>query len=139
MNGINRKPELREAVFLILFRADNYDREGFEEQADDFLADEDCFTAKEKDSVKDNALAIYDKLGALDGYIDTFAEGWKTRRMAKSDLTALRLACFEIRYDESIPVAASINEAVELAKNYGGENSGSFVNGVLARAVKDEQ
>ena len=56
--------------------------------------------------------------------------------MAKVDLTILRLAVYEIKYDDTIPTKVSINEAVELAKKYGTEKSGSFVNGVLSRIIK---
>ena len=53
--------------------------------------------------------------------------------MAKVELTLIRLAVYEIRYEEDIPTGVAINEAVELAKSYGEENSPAFVNGVLAR------
>ena len=53
--------------------------------------------------------------------------------MAKVELTILRLAVYEIRYDEDIPTSVAINEAVELAKKFGQKESGSFVNGILAR------
>ena len=75
----------------------------------------------------------------LDSILEACSIGWKVKRMAKVDLTILRLACYEIRFDESVPVATAINEAVELAKNYGEESSPSFINGVLAKVAKDEQ
>ena len=59
--------------------------------------------------------------------------------MTKTDLTAIRLALYEIAYDEAIPDKVAINEAVELAKKYGGDESGSFVNGVLARLVNSDR
>ena len=59
--------------------------------------------------------------------------------MSRVDLTILRLACYEIQYDDNVPVSTAINEAVELAKSYGEENSPSFVNGILAKVVKNEQ
>ena len=61
------------------------------------------------------------------------AVGWKTQRMGKVDLTIIRLALYEILYDEDIPTGVAINEAVELAKRYGTDESPSFVNGVLAK------
>ena len=79
------------------------------------------------------------KLPELDARIDSAAEGWKTDRMTKTDLTAIRLALYEIEYDETIPDKVAINEAVELAKKYGGDESGSFVNGVLARLVNSDR
>ena len=62
---------------------------------------------------------------------DQTAEGWKTARMNKVDLTILRLAVYEMRWDDDVPEGVAINEAVELAKRFGGDSSSSFVNGVL--------
>ena len=61
------------------------------------------------------------------------AKGWKTSRMGKVDLTIIRLAVYELKYEEDIPTGVAINEAVELAKKYGTDTSSSFVNGVLAK------
>ncbi len=78
-------------------------------------------------------------LSELDGKVNEATEGWTTRRMSKTDLAILRLALYEISYDETVPESVSINEAVELAKRYGGDESGSFVNGVLGRIVSPEK
>ena len=59
--------------------------------------------------------------------------GWKTGRMNKADLTILRLAVYEMKWDEDIPVKVAINEAVELAKKYSSDEGPSFINGVLAK------
>ena len=67
------------------------------------------------------------------------SKGWKTSRMNKVDLTILRLAFYEILWDEDVPQSVAINEAVELAKKFGGNDSSSFVNGVLARLVKQQK
>ena len=68
-----------------------------------------------------------------------YEKGWSTDRMAKADLAILRLACYEMYDDADIPVKVAINEAVELAKKYGSDESGSFVNGVLARLVRSNE
>ena len=60
-------------------------------------------------------------------------QGWDTGRMGKVDLTILRLAVYEIVFDEEIPTSVAINEAVELAKKFGQDSSPAFVNGVLAK------
>ena len=78
-----------------------------------------------------------DRIPDLDSQIDQVAAGWKTRRMGKVELTILRLALFEMKYDDSIPEKVAINEAVELAKDFGGEDeSHRFVNGILGRIAK---
>ena len=66
------------------------------------------------------------------------AAGWKTKRMGKVELTILRLAVYEMLYDDTIPEKVSVNEAVELAKKFGGNESPAFVNGVLARFIPKE-
>ena len=65
--------------------------------------------------------------------INEAAKGWKTTRMGKVDLTLIRLAVYEIKFEEEVPTGVAINEAVELAKNYGTDDSASFVNGILAK------
>ena len=68
-------------------------------------------------------------------YAGKASSGWSLRQMGRVELTILRLACFELRFDENIPEKVAINEAVELAKKFGGEEAPSFVNGVLAKLV----
>ena len=135
MSKITRRSQLREAVFLILFRADYYDLKEMKDQIREFFRDEDEFNEDEIQFVSQRVINICEKLDYIDEKLDEISIGWKVRRMNRSDLTALRLAYYEIFFDDEIPLAASINEAVELAKNYGTENSGSFVNGVLARVA----
>ena len=75
----------------------------------------------------DTALPEIDKL------INETAIGWDTQRMGKVELTIIRLAVYEIRFDETVPTGVAINEAVELAKKFGQEGSSGFVNGILAK------
>lgn len=76
---------------------------------------------------------IIEKLDEIDEMINKQAKGWTTQRMGKVDLTILRLAVYEIVFDEDVPTGVAINEAVELAKRFGQEESSGFVNGVLAK------
>ena len=89
--------------------------------------------AEDGEYISRKAADIVAHLPQIDEAINEVAEGWKTVRMAKVDLTLIRLAVYEMRYEEDIPVGVAINEAVELAKRYGTDDSFSFVNGVLAR------
>ena len=73
------------------------------------------------------------KLAEIDALLNEKASGWDTGRMSKVDLTILRLAVYEICYDEEVPTGVAINEAVELAKKFGQDASYGFVNGVLAK------
>ena len=132
------RSELREAAFLILFRIDFYPPEEIETQIRDFFDGEDGFSEDEKQQIATKVLAVAKMSDEIDKVLDEISVGWKTKRMTKVDLTILRLAYYEIKYDDTVPVKAAINEAVELAKSYGTENSSSFVNGILAKVAKDE-
>lgn len=70
---------------------------------------------------------VLEKLDEIDALLNETSNGWKTKRMSRVDLTALRLAVYELKYDKDVPTGVAINEAVELAKRFGGETSGSFV------------
>ena len=67
----------------------------------------------------------------IDQYIQRFAPAWPIAQIPLIDRNVLRLAIFEILFDNKVPVKVSINEAVELAKSFGGDNAPKFVNGVL--------
>ena len=125
--------KIRELVFKMIFRVEFYTEEERPEQLALFLdgleetKEDDCAYIERK--VTD----IFSHLKEIDEIIDGSAQNWKTSRMAKVELSLIRLAVYELRFEEGIPTGVAINEAVELAKLYGEENSASFVNGVLAR------
>ena len=75
-------------------------------------------------------------LPEIDAKIDNAAKGWSISRIGKVELSVLRLAVYEMLYDEDIPVGVAIDEAVELSKRFGQESSGPFVNGILATLAK---
>ncbi|MCR5054260.1 MAG: transcription antitermination factor NusB [Lachnospiraceae bacterium] len=133
--------EFREEVFKSVFQADFYQGEEQEEQLRLFLDEEEDPVDKspvsedDRAAVEEKSSKIISMIPELDRKIDEVAEGWKTKRMAKVDLTVLRLAVYEIEQEQLAPGIA-INEAVEIAKKYGSDTSGSFVNGILARIVK---
>ena len=72
----------------------------------------------------------------LDEVIGRYAQGWALNRLAKVDLTILRMAVYEISYMPEVPVGAAINEAVELAKAYGEDKSSGFINGILGSVAR---
>lgn len=131
----------REHIFKMLFCRDFYTGEEWKEQAEQYLdslelpAGQDALTEEEREALLTKAEAVSLKAAELDEKIDRAAEGWKTRRMGKVDLTILRLALYEMEYDEKIPTKVAINEAVDIAKKFGGDESPGFVNGILARLV----
>ena len=129
------RPELREHIFRILFRIEFQPKEEMEEQLALYLEELESAKDTEKEYIRTKYAAIAEKVGMIDEKINASVTGWKTSRMGKVDLTILRLAVYEIEWDEEVPQGVAINEAVELAKRYGGEESPSFINGVLGKIV----
>lgn len=129
--------EQREQVFMLLFRVEFHDPEDMPRQERLFLENNEAVTG-EKDAacIEEREKAVRGKLAEIDRIIDENTEGWDTTRMGKVELTVLRLAVYEILYDDEIPAGVAINEAVEIAKKYGQDNSGGFVNAILAKIVK---
>ncbi len=129
------RSKLREKIFRLLFRVEFYSKEEFADQQELFLQDEEQeeMTEQESEFVTATCDAITEKLSEVDALITEYMKGWNLDRIGKVELTILRLAVYEIRFVEEIPVSVSINEAVELAKKYGQEESSAFVNGVLAK------
>ena len=130
--------ELRDNVFKMLFRIEFHEAEEMPEQLALFEHELDTlFDGKQgqenRDYLTNKCNDIFSHITELDEAINEVSSGWKTSRMSKVDLTIIRLAVYEMRYEEDIPVAVSINEAVELAKKYGTDDSASFVNGILAK------
>lgn len=76
---------------------------------------------------------ICNKKEEIDQQIDMYSKNWKASRMPKTDLAIIRLAACEILFMEGIPSAVSINEAVDLAKTYGTEDSAKYVNAILGK------
>lgn len=128
--------ELRTHTFKLLFRTFFYNDEEMKEQEKLFFEDSDlAIDVYDMEYVQNRVNDVISRLDEIDRIIDSKAESWKVNRMNYVDLTIIRLAYYEINYDEDIPMAVAINEAVELAKIYGGEESSSFVNGVLAKLL----
>lgn len=135
------KKRIRENLYIMLFQTNFHQNEEIEKQADIYLEEleaEDA-TNRAKTILKERFQSVLEHLQEIDEQIAQKAEGWSISRMARSDLSVLRLAVFEILYDEEVPNGVAINEAVELAKRYGGDKSYGFVNGVLASIVKEAE
>ena len=129
---------VREHLFKILFDTEFHSVKEIDEQYDMYWSTEDDEpTDKEHEEIKAKIKAIIDNKAELDDYIERFAKGWKLNRIGNADLNILRIAIYEIKYDDNVPVTVAINEAVEFAKEYGTDNSSAFVNGILAGIVDE--
>lgn len=128
--------EIREHIFRMLFRKDFHDETELNEQIDFYF--DSLEMPKEEDLIylRERFNKIIEKIPDIDVILAEASSGWKLNRLGKVDLTIMRLAAYEIEYDDEIPNKVAINEAVEIAKIFGGESSGAFVNGVLAKLIK---
>ena len=141
--------QIREEIFKLLFGVEFHGDDERETQLSNYLNEplEDAqilleegeklpeFSGEDKAYIEEKYRLILSRLDEIDAILNEKVSGWKTGRMAKVDLAILRLAVYEIRFDEEIPEGVAINEAVELAKKYGTDKSGSFVNGALAKVI----
>lgn len=155
--------ELRESVFSLLFMREFYPDETFKEQLELVLtrnpdagdsgrglfeilkeenADSDIsiildagYSDDDISYIKEKLDHVIGRIGEADQIISECSEGWKISRFNHVDLSILRLAVYEMLFDEDIPYRVAINEAVELAKKFGGDDSPSFINGILGKAA----
>lgn len=127
---------MREHIFKLLFRVEFHNTHELDEQMR-FYMDELGETKEEEfEYITEKTQNIAALIPEIDDKINSVSEGWPVSRLGKAELAIMRLAVYEMLYDEDIPVNVAINEAVELAKNYGGDSSPSFINGVLAKLAK---
>lgn len=135
---MNRR-ELRESIFQLLFMTEFNPSEEMGEQKELYLDGIENLQEKDQAYIQDKFEKIRDKITEIDEILNQASKGWKTSRMGKVDLTILRLASYEVLFDEDVPTKVAINEAVELAKKFGGDDSPSFINGVLGKVAAGVQ
>lgn len=129
--------EIRTHIFRMLFLNNFYINDDIKEQLNLYFnnIEWDNLSLEEEEYLNsryDNIMVVIDEIDKL---ISDVSTGWNITRMNKVDLAILRLAIYEIKYDEDVPDKVAINEAVELAKTFGGDSSPSFVNGILAKII----
>jgi len=93
---------------------------------------------KEKDAFLERIVqGVLEHCHEIDRLIEQYSENWRLNRISPIDRTILRIAIFELLYCEEIPPKVALNEAVDLGKRFGSENSGSFINGILDRILNE--
>lgn len=130
--------ELREHIFKLLFMSDFNDGEEMNDQLAMYFDGLEVLKENDQEYMQSKYENIKAHLDEIDALLNEKSKGWKTSRMSKVDLSILRLAVYEMKFDEDVPVKVAINEAVEIAKAFGGDTSASFVNGILGKIAKDE-
>lgn len=128
------RSEMREQAFVLLFEKE-------------FFSELTCNDIEEIYSENFSELSEYAKnafeetsarIDELDELIKKYLKGWKLERIPKVNISILRLALYEINYEDGVPGKVAVNEAVELAKKYSGEDDYMFINGVLGSYLREE-
>ena len=128
-----RRREQREHIFKLLFMTEFNSEEEMSEQLSLYFDSLEELSEKDQEYMRAKYNHVLEHLGEIDTLFNATSKGWKTTRMRHVDLNALRLAVYELKFDEDVPTGVAINEAVELAKKYGNDGTPAFVNGVLAK------
>lgn len=133
-----KRSELRENIFKLLFLSVFNPEDEMPKQLELYF-DYNVEELREKDQqyMEGKFRLIMEKMDEIDDLINQKSKGWKISRLSKVDLTILRLAVYEIKFDEDVPTGVAINEAVELAKRFGQDESASFVNGILGAVAQE--
>ncbi|MEE1013059.1 MAG: transcription antitermination factor NusB [Clostridia bacterium] len=124
---INRR-KAREYAFILLFEY-KFQPEEIQDLLDNFLAEHEA--GNQAAYIREVVEGTVSHIEEIDALIAAYAKGWSTDRISVVCMAAMRLAAYEMKYMESIPLNVSVNEAVTITKEYDGEESVAFVNGVL--------
>lgn len=131
------RSQLRETIFKLLYLSIFNDEEERKEQMELFYEGQEIVPAeKEKMYIEKKYSGVREHISEIDRMLNETSEGWKTSRMGKVDLAILRLAVYEMFFDADVPVGVAINEAVELGKRFGTDDSSSFINGILGKLAR---
>ena len=123
------RKELREHIFKMLFQIEFNDPQEMPEQIEYYFSTLEDAADKDKEYIKRKYAAVLEKTEEIDELINANAKGWKTTRMNKVDLSILRLAVYEMKWDDEVPVG-------ELTKMFSSDEAPSFINGVLGKIAR---
>lgn len=125
----------REQVFVALFISGFYEASETDEALSNYFDMQD-YSDEIRDSILTRYRAVKEQEGTIDSLLSGLAVGWDLSRMGRAEINILRQAVYEILFDEDIPEKVAANEAVELAKKYGGTEASGFVNGILGKVIR---
>lgn len=130
--------EMREHIFKLLFLGEFNETAEMPEQIQLYFEGLSDLQPTEQAYMENKYTLVKEHLEEIDALLNEKSAGWKTKRMSKVDLNILRLTVYEMKYDEDVPVKVAINEAVEISKSFGGDDSASFVNGILGKIARED-
>lgn len=128
------RKQAREGAMQLLFQIESNGE--FEEDVVGCFLENFQFDGNEAKFIEEAIQGVLSNKEYIDSLISKNLEGWSLERLAKVDLSTLRLAAYEILYRDDIPVEVSINEAIEITKKYSSDDSYKYVNGVLGGLVR---
>ena len=132
-----KRSAIRELTFRLIYSLEIQKAENLEEQIELYLECNEVEDEEAKEYIKDAIFGINEHIEEIQELIEkNLKADCKIDRISKIDLSLLKLAIYEIKYEE-IPYKVAINESLELAKKYGEETSKNFINGILASVVKE--
>ena len=134
---MRKRTKAREYALQILYAVD-ITKDDPKDCIERFWQGNDESSGQVKEFADEIVLGVSDKRKEIDSLITKYATNWQLDRMAVIDRNVLRLATYELLFMEDIPPKVSINEAIDIAKKFGGNDSGKFVNGVLDKINKTE-
>ena len=127
----------REIVMKLLYQLE-LQKEDRQEQID-LVLEQENLRSNDKKYVEDILEGVYNNLEYIDSLIKKGLKGWTLDRISKVELAILRIALYEMKYREDIPIKVSFNEAIELTKKYSGQDKAAFVNGLLGKYIVDDE
>lgn len=133
------RTKVREEIFKIVFGISFNDKDDMSEQLGFAMEELEAKSEENRSYISNKVMGILDKLDIIDQYISENCEGWNIERIGKAELAIMRIATYEMLYEEDIPHKIAINEAVELSKTYCDDSAPGFVNAVLGKIERNIQ
>lgn len=133
------RTKVREEIFKIVFGISFNDKDDMSEQLGFAMEELEAKSEENRSYISNKVMGILDKLDTIDQYISENCEGWNIERIGKAELAIMRIATYEMLYEEDIPHKIAINEAVELSKTYCDDSAPGFVNAVLGKIERNIQ
>ncbi len=127
------RTQVREEIFKIVFRIPFNNRDEMEQQIEFSMEELDLKSKENQTYIRNKATAILEQLDKIDEQISNYCEGWNLNRIGKAEIAIMRIAVYEMLFEEDIPNKVAINEAVELGKQYCDEEAKGFINAVLGK------
>ena len=129
------RSQVREEIFKILFRLPFNKEEDMEEQIEFSIEELSGKSDKNISYIREKVNDIIVRIKDIDDKIEECCEGWAINRIGNAELAIMRIAVYEIMFEDDVPGSVSVNEAVELTKLYCDDNAKGFVNAVLGKVV----